>query len=255
MKWSYDDCGSPCGTASYGEVEDYTVVIESADKWLTIAPSSGSVTQGASQDLTVTFDATGLAEGTYTGHITVNSNDPGQPQVVVPCTMHVALGYMVSGTVTYDNGASTPIETLTSVSLSPFGSCPTTTGGYYEFLTVPNGSYMMTASCTKPWGGVTTIDGTLATRFALGLTTLAPLRQKAADVNKSNDVTSIDGILIKRRALGNISSWPAPNWIFDDGSFASPGVPVNVSGGNVIHHLKALCSGDVNGSYTPPPAP
>ncbi len=106
MKYSGDDCGSSCGTATYGEVEDYTVIVEGADKWLTIAPASGTVTQGSSQSPTVTFDATGLTTGTYTGQITVNSNDSDEGQILIPCTMIVSLGLsldltaMLEGTMT-----------------------------------------------------------------------------------------------------------------------------------------------------------
>ncbi len=60
-----------------------------ADPWLDISPTSGTVTPGGSDVLTVTFDAGELEVGTYTGSITVNSNDPGNGTVVVPVTLEV----------------------------------------------------------------------------------------------------------------------------------------------------------------------
>ena len=96
LKYSGDDCGTSCGTTSYGEVEDYTVIVDGANKWLTIAPGSGTVTQGNNQNPTVTFDATGLSDGIYTGQITVNSNDADEGQIVIPCTMNVSSGFTVN---------------------------------------------------------------------------------------------------------------------------------------------------------------
>ncbi len=57
--------------------------------WLSIAPASGSVTAGGSGALTVSFDATDLTAGTYTGLITLSSNDPDESSVVVPVTLLV----------------------------------------------------------------------------------------------------------------------------------------------------------------------
>ena len=106
IKYSGDDCGSSCGATTYGEVEDYTVIVEGANKWLTIAPASGTITQGNNQSPTVTFDATGLAEGTYTGQITVNSNDSDEGQIVIPCTMIVSLGMNINLTAMLEGPAN-----------------------------------------------------------------------------------------------------------------------------------------------------
>jgi subtilisin family serine protease len=57
--------------------------------WLSVAPTSGSTASGESDDVTVTFDSTGLAEGSYEALLCVNSNDPNNPLVEVPVTLTV----------------------------------------------------------------------------------------------------------------------------------------------------------------------
>jgi photosystem II stability/assembly factor-like uncharacterized protein len=66
------------------------------NQWLSVAPSSGTITPGNSDVLTVTFDATGLEPGTYTAFLRIVSNDPSHLQVDVPATFEV----LPAGTVT-----------------------------------------------------------------------------------------------------------------------------------------------------------
>ena len=65
------------------------VQISAQQPWLSIAPTSGSVPIGGSGTITATFNATGLAIGTYTGTITIASNDPDEATTVVPVTLIV----------------------------------------------------------------------------------------------------------------------------------------------------------------------
>ncbi len=95
IKYSGDDCGSSCGTTTYGEVEDYTVIVEGVNQWLSISPASGTISQGNNQNPVVGFDATGLSEGVYTGQITLSSNDADEGTIVIPCTMNVSPGIEV----------------------------------------------------------------------------------------------------------------------------------------------------------------
>jgi hypothetical protein len=59
--------------------------------WLDEEPKSGSVAPGGHDDITVTFDTTGLGS-TYTADIIISSNDPDEPQVTVPVTLTVTTG-------------------------------------------------------------------------------------------------------------------------------------------------------------------
>ena len=57
--------------------------------WITASPSSGSVAPGASGTFDVTFDATELAEGTYTADLVLSTNDPDHATITIPVTLTV----------------------------------------------------------------------------------------------------------------------------------------------------------------------
>jgi subtilisin family serine protease len=57
--------------------------------WLLVNPVSGVVPGGSSASITVTFDAREQEEGVYTDSLTVYSNDPSTPLVLVPVTFDV----------------------------------------------------------------------------------------------------------------------------------------------------------------------
>ena len=59
--------------------------------WLAATPLTGTVPAGGNTDITVTFDATGLAVGTYGGNLAITSNDPAHPVKNVPATLEVKL--------------------------------------------------------------------------------------------------------------------------------------------------------------------
>jgi len=62
---------------------------EPITQWLSADPMMGAVDPGASEDVTLTFDATTLATGTYLADVIVLSNDPENKSVTVPVTMNV----------------------------------------------------------------------------------------------------------------------------------------------------------------------
>jgi len=59
--------------------------------WLDESPASGTVAAGASQDVTVTADATGLDPGSYSAVLCVTTNDPDHALVAVPVSLTVTV--------------------------------------------------------------------------------------------------------------------------------------------------------------------
>jgi subtilisin family serine protease len=143
--------------------------------WLTISPNSGSLAAGASANIDVTFDGTGLCGSQFNADIHVLSNDPTNADVVVPATINLtgtpdialaqtslAFGSVyITGTATlnvditnggcadlniyslsFDNGdfsttQATPVVIIAGATLSvPVTFAPTTPGAIAGNLTI-----------------------------------------------------------------------------------------------------------------------
>ncbi len=65
--------------------------------WVTVDPEVGSIAAGSNEVVTVHFDATGLAIGTYNALMTVFSNDPAFEAIDLPVTLVVDNGLSAVG--------------------------------------------------------------------------------------------------------------------------------------------------------------
>ncbi len=197
--------------------------------------------------LEYTAGAVTYAEGSSntTGEYTTNG-------IWVIGSMTFVGGYSISGTITYANTASTPM-TNTNVALisGELVVAETTTDatGAYTFEGVAAGSYTIAASTDKAWGGSNNTDAIMVRRHIIAYQgfQLNAIQQKAADVQNNNVINNTDAILIGRRVVGGvITAWTLPDWVFE-----KPNVDINNANVTDVN-IKALCGGDVNGSYTPP---
>ena len=156
--------------------------------------------------------------------------------------------YSVSGTLTYNNTASTPmtnslVRAKDSIG-AIVGSDSTDATGAYSILALPSGTYTLEGATSKPWGGVNASDALAMNRHFSGSVPLVGLRLGAADVNGNGAVNASDALTTNRRFSGGLTSFSVGNWITERPS-------VLVSGANATQDLKMLSYADVNGSYAP----
>lgn len=120
----------------------------SADNWISISPSSGTVSPGNSDQMTVEFNSEDIIPGTIK-HANINfSSNPAVGTVTVPVTMKVGAldwGYItgnisLTGTSPYNFGN---VEEVL-VEAGPYYTNPDATG-YYEITAYP-GTYDVTAT-------------------------------------------------------------------------------------------------------------
>jgi hypothetical protein len=80
----------PCGAYTYGEAEDYHVMILSGfHDWLNIDPTLGEVNGQSETEVSLTFNTTGMEPGSYEAQVVVSCNDPVNPQLIIPVILHV----------------------------------------------------------------------------------------------------------------------------------------------------------------------
>ena len=69
--------------------DNLTVRIFAVPQWLTAEPTSGTVYAGGNTTLNVHFQTEGLLGGTYEANVRILSNDPDEPNSIVPVTLTV----------------------------------------------------------------------------------------------------------------------------------------------------------------------
>ncbi|KPJ48850.1 hypothetical protein AMJ40_06770 [candidate division TA06 bacterium DG_26] len=72
-----------------GSALDWSLSESPSVGWLSESPTSGSILPASSDDVTVSFDATGLSAGIYNTTLVITSNDPDEPTVNVPVQLTV----------------------------------------------------------------------------------------------------------------------------------------------------------------------
>ncbi|MBI4648614.1 MAG: hypothetical protein HY738_19025 [Bacteroidia bacterium] len=67
--------------------------------WISLSPVNGTISPSNFTTVDVTFNSYGLMAGQYNSQISINSNDPLNPVVIIPCTMNVigSFGIFLSG--------------------------------------------------------------------------------------------------------------------------------------------------------------
>jgi hypothetical protein len=132
--------------------------------WLSLSTTSGSNAGGTNTPVTVTFNATGVAAGSYSGRLCVNSNDAANPLVVVPVSFTVTPpsggqnGIINSGPINHQIAATTLGTSLNIVSSATDDTGPTSGNWDFNFWSSSNKLTLWKINSTN--GGQYAVDGT-----------------------------------------------------------------------------------------------
>jgi len=163
--------------------------------------------------------------------------------------VHPTAGNSISGIVSYPKSTPVPLGGFTlqlkDSNGAVVGNATTDAAGNYTFTGVQNGTYTISTSSTKTWGGVSASDVLLYKKHIAGISLLSGIFLNSGDVNGSGSLSASDVLLIKKRIALITNSFSVGDWLVSD-------IPVTVNGGSVTLNLDGLCYGDANASYTPP---
>ena len=122
--------------------------------------------------------------------------------VILFAALHASAQYEISGTITYANVLSTPMNNCTVYLLSgtdTLAQTLTSASGFYSFSNLNTGVYQLVITTTKPNGGGASSDAIGILRHFLGIPpVLTGLKLRAADTNGDGVVTPADALHVSR---------------------------------------------------------
>ena len=241
VRMSYNTAANPCGTQTYGEVEDYSVYIKLPSFVTQVVPASGFVAEGGDKDIVATFSATGplfSLPGTYNANLMITSNDPVNASVAIPCTMIVTVPGTITGTVT-DCVSGAPL-TGVMVTAGSF-SAATDADGMYTLL-CDAGTYDVVFSqvglqSVTVAGTVVTAGGTVTVNAQMCEQPYAPACASASVNPEDTQATVVwcvpvgpYELLYDDGGAENYASWQLPGNV-NAVKFTPKGYPATVIGG------------------------
>jgi parallel beta-helix repeat protein len=179
--------------------------------------------------------------------VLLNVSFVGASSTVTPCSN-------ISGSLRYNNTMALPpiantalgnvTITLFDGSKAAVATSTTNAAGNYSFTDIPNGTYGIGYTITKPWGGVNSVDALLALRHGANYQPpLTGIHKEAGDVNNDGFTAAVDALLIARRSVGQIPSFVTGDWLF--------GSEMIELGSDTTFNIFGICYGDCNGTYAP----
>ncbi|MHC1708714.1 MAG: LamG-like jellyroll fold domain-containing protein [Bacteroidales bacterium] len=163
-------------------------------------------------------------------------------------TVNVIPRFALNGHVTYNNYLYSALEGVkikVRHSLgTPHDSTYTDQSGNYLFPYLIEGNYLVNASVTMPPGSINATDALKIGKHVVLLEPLSGLPLNAADVNASGKVTGADALLVLHHTVGNISTFPAGDWYFEQKN-------ITIAGADKTQDFIGICYGDVNNSFIP----
>ncbi len=136
-------------------------------------------------------------------------------------------------------------------------TCPDAQGNY-SFLNLDNGTYTLKSVVSgKKWGGVNANDAQAIMRNFVHLNGfyLTGIYLIAAEINGVGAVpNALDALIATRRFVGIIPNFLPPGVVPGRPDWCSESFAITVNGTtNQTKDVQVLCTGDVNGTYTPFP--
>ena len=212
----------------------------------------------------VVANATNAMNGTYSVFATVGGC-PGPSGTTVVNILGASPIVNISGNIQSELGQNIP-SVKVKLTGAATDSLITTSDGAWNFNVLQGSSYVVTPYKNNDaitCNGITTIDMVMMQRHVVGNQPLSsPYKIIAADVNGSQNVTTIDIVLVKSLILQNITSFPGSklwNFVNSDFIFSVPSNPFpfenshSYSSANVLVNQNFIgCKlGDVNNSWNP----
>ncbi len=154
----------------------------------------------------------------------------------------------LQGTVYYSNDVFSQLDSITVYLYKNgalLGQTLTNSSGGFQFPVTDTGQFVVSCSTSKMWGGVNSADALIVLKHFVHLTNLSNLFLQAADVDQNTTINTIDALMIAKRYVGLINTFPSGDWLFQSKQLHIQSTliqPVLILG---------VCYGDVNGSFFP----
>jgi hypothetical protein len=214
-------------------------------QWTKLEAGSWKLEAGATNSTFKIQNLTFTDNGTYSCTV---SNSCRTTSAVI-ATLNINNCTSVSGKVTYDNAANTPITKsvvyLENSQGRKLDSATTDITGAYKINNISNGKYFLLGGKTDmKWGGCNPVDALTVNRYYVGLikTFGDAIRKAIADVNNDGKINPSDALTINWRYVGLIKKFSIPDWLYESHT-------VMINDVSILQDIRAICAGDVNGSY------
>jgi len=175
----------------------------------------------------------------------------------------VILGSVLSGSITYYNSFNAPVNnvlvTMTRMSNGTTLSTTTNSNGNYSFAGLAPEKYLIKAERAGDIGGINATDALLTVKYYVGMNAFDKLQRCAADVNNNSIVNASDALIILNKYINPDLVYfnNKPDWVFKESVGAAlykddfqQFDTVLIRFPVMSLNIKALCSGDVNKSYS-----
>jgi len=218
----------------------------------TLAPFS--VPAGDCMSLTLVNPANQAAGTSASGILNLTTQYSGSSsfpyQIPLSCSTILAppAGHTLQGTLRYDNTALSPLIGVTVRALDSLGrlagQSTCNNSGAWSIQGLAAGSYTLEFLNAPSWQGINGTDALLINRHFAALQPLNGLRVVAGDPNASGSINSTDALQVTRRFANLIAAFGRGDWVYSlNSAVAAAGSPTTLD-------IRALCTGDVNGSRT-----